>query len=399
MPYVLGVDVGTTRTAVAVCRTDGAGRAEPDVPLPAVPSALRLTPTGRIAVGEAGEPLVTATGFARRVGDPTPFALGRELCPPEELTALVVRWAVDRVTGHEGIPPEHVVLTHPMSWTGHTRAVMLAALREAGVDRVTLLAEPLAVAENHAFRHGAVGCLAVFGLGGTSSSAAAVRAGAVERWSEDLEPVAGEDFDDLIASHVRAVLGREFEDADYALLRHACEAAKRALSAGPSTVVPVHLPTGVAEVALTRTRFEDLVRPAVEHAVALLARTVRGLPVDVTVLVGGSARIPLIATLVPGRVVVEAAPELAAVRGAALHGRRVLLGDVEPEPRETSVLARDDPSLRFPVGAADQDDDFTAPPPRPPVDIVPLELPVRRTVGRVVRDLASVGRRATGEDR
>jgi hypothetical protein len=54
--------------------------------------------------------------------------------------------------------------------------------------------------------------------------------------------------------------------------------------------------------------------------------------------------------------------------------------------------------LRFPVGeiARTDDEEFTAPPPRPPVDVPPLELPPRR-VKRVANALNPVGRRSRAE--
>ena len=81
--------------------------------------------------------------------------------------------------------------------------------------------------------------------------------------------------------------------------------------------------------------------------------------------------------------------------------RRFVVGpEDEPEPIETSVMVRDDdPLLRFPVGGLDASDaEIAAPPPRPPVDITPLDLPERRTVKRVVRALAATGGRRRARD-
>ncbi|GGP34304.1 Hsp70 family protein [Saccharothrix coeruleofusca] len=414
MPYVLGVDVGTTRTAAAVCRLGGAGRAEPEVvglggPGGGVASFLQLTPDGTIAVGEPGDPRRTATGFLRRVGDEVPVVLGSELCAPEELTALMVAWVARQVADREGERASHVVLTHPPGWGPHAKGLVHGALRAMGLPEVTLLAEPLAAAENHVFARGPASTVGVFSMGSHAFSAALVRR-APDRgfellsWTEGVDQDAGADFDDAVLSHVRTELGRALGELDaedpralslLARLRRDCEAAKRVLSGTPETAVPVHLPTGPVEVVLTRARFEELIRPAVEQAVESLRRTCRGTTPDAVVLVGGSARIPLIAASVPGRVALEAAPETSVVKGAALAARRLLVGpEDEPEPVETSVLARgDDPRLRFPVGALELDDaEIAAPPPRPPVEITPLDLPERRSVKRVVRGFAVSGR-------
>ncbi|WP_306745694.1 Hsp70 family protein [Saccharothrix yanglingensis] len=427
LPYVLGVDVGTTRTAAAVCRLGGVGRAEPEPvglggPGGGVASVLQLTPDGAFAVGEPGDPRCTATGFVRRVGDAVPVFLDGEPCTPEELTALLVRWVVDQVARREGEPPAHVALAHPVGWGVHARGLAHQALRAAGVD-ASLVPEPVAAAHNHAFggpRPGGPDAfppntspLGVFGLGSHGSCAAVVgRDFELVAAVDGVEQDAGAAFDDAVAAHVRASLGRELDELDaddprtrglFARLRRDCEAAKRLLSGTVETSIPVHLPSGRVDVPLTRARFEELIRPPVEHAAAAFARLVANAGgVGTTVLVGGSARIPLVAAAVPGRVVLEAAPETSVVKGAALAARRFVVGpEDEPEPIETSVMVRDDdPLLRFPVGGLDASDAEIAapPPPRPPVDITPLDLPERRTVKRVVRALAATGGRRRARD-
>ncbi|TQM81343.1 Hsp70 protein [Saccharothrix saharensis] len=421
MPYVLGVDVGTTRTAAAVCRLGGAGRGEPEVvglggPGGGVASTLQLTPDGAFAVGEPGDPRWTATGFGRRVGDTVPIVLGvdpggtggpgagGELFTAEELTALLVMWVADQVAAREGERPAHIVLAHPPGWGPHAKGLAHRALRSVGLE-VSLVPEPVAAAENHAFTRSFAGSLGVFSLGSHAFGASVVGRGfELVHAVEGVDQAAGVDFDDAVFAHVRATLGRALAELDaddprtrglFARLRRDCEAAKRVLSGTLETSIPVHLPSGPVEVPITRARFEELIRPHVEQAVSVFER-VAAAGVEMTVLVGGSARIPLVAASVPGRVVLEAAPETSVVKGAALAARRLVVGpDAEPEPIETSVMVRDDdPLLRFPVGGQDAPEaEFTAPPPRPPVDITPLDLPERRTVKRVVRGLVPTGGR------
>ncbi len=416
MPYVLGVDVGTTRTAAAVCRLGGAGRGEPELvglggPGGGIASTLQLTPDGAFAVGEPGDPRWTATGFGRRVGDAVPVVLGpdprgadAERCTAEELTALMVLWVADQITAREGERPAHIVLAHPPGWGPYAKGLAHRALRAVGLE-VSLVPEPVAAAENHAFTRSFAGSLGVFSLGSHAFSASVVGRGfELLNTAEGVDQAAGADFDDAVFEHVRTSLGRALAELDaddprtrglFARLRRDCEAAKRMLSGTVETSIPVHLPSGPVDVPITRARFEDLIRPHVEQAVSVFDRVVSA-GVEMTVLVGGSARIPLVAASVPGRVVLEAAPETSAVKGAALAARKLVVGpDAEPEPIDTSVMVRDDdPLLRFPVGGPEAPDvEFTAPPPRPPVDITPLDLPERRTVKRVVRGLVPTGGR------
>lgn len=374
-------------------------------PAGGVLTSLQVTPDGAFVVGEPGDAMSTATDFVRRIGDDVPIAVGGQWCTAQDLTALMVLWVVGQVAEREG-QARHVAVTHPAGWGPYRTGLLHQALRQVGVDRATLVPRPLAAAESHG---GPGDTVAVLDIGSHVVACSVVRRPfEVLATAEGVDHLAGADFDDVVLEHVRSELGRKLDSLpDHLLvrLRRDCEAAKRQLSTAPEVVIPVHLPAERAEVRLTRPRFEDLVRPALEHAVDTLRRTASGYAPDVLRLVGGSARIPLVADLVAtafrGRIARDAAPETSVVKGAALVARRVVEGpDAEPEPLETSVLTRfDDPSLRFPVGELEfADVEFTAPPPRPSVDISPLDLPERRSVKRVVRAVAGRGRRTDNDD-
>lgn len=382
--------MGTTRTTAAVCRLDGGRDAEIAL---VVPSFLQLTDAGTFSVGEFGTPGWTATGFARRVGDAVPFSLGPETCSAEELTALLIMWVVSEVVAREGEQPRHLAVTHPGGWGPYRRGQLHAALRAVGVHEVTLVPEPLAAAENHAVRSRVVpdSSLAVFSLGSHAFSASVVRRSQHRTFEllnhvEGVDHHTGADFDDLLAALVRGRLGK-----DGVVSVAECEAAKRAF--GPSVVI--------SGVEITRDEFVEEIRPSVDHLVSTFARAVGAVQPDAVLLVGGGCRTPVIgdalSAAVDCRVLAEVAPEHSVAKGAAVAARLVVLGpEAEPEPFDTSVLVHTrEASLRFPVGEVVQADDeeFTAPPPRPPVDVPPLELPPRR-VKRMASALKPVGRRS-----
>ncbi|MDX3658452.1 Hsp70 family protein [Streptomyces sp. ID05-26A] len=397
MAYVLGVDVGTTRTTAAVCRLDGARDAEIVL---VVPSSLQLTDAGTFSVGERAVPGWTATGFARRVGDAVPFSLGPETCPAEELTALLIMWVVGEVVAREGEQPRHLAVSHPAGWGPYRRGQLFTAMRAVGLHDVTLVPEPLAAAENHAVRSRVVSkaSLAVFSLGSHAFSTSVVRR-AQNRTFELVNHVdgvdhhTGADFDDLLQGLVRGRLGKDGQVSSAE-----CEAAKRAFGPSAPSVV-------VSGVEISRDEFVEEIRPSVEHLVSTFVRAVGAVQPDAVLLVGGVCRMPVIgdvlASSVDCRVLAEAAPEHSVAKGLAVAARLVLMGpEVEPEPLDTSVLLHTrEQSMRFPVGeVAGPDDDFTAPPPRPPVDVSPLELPPRR-VKRVARVLKPAGRRSSSSSR
>ncbi|MFS8104380.1 Hsp70 family protein [Lentzea alba] len=395
MAYVLGVDVGTTRTTAAVCRLDGARDAEIAL---VVPSLLQLTDAGTFSVGDVDPTGWTASGFVRRVGDAVPFSLGPESCPAEELTALLIMWVIGEVVAREGEQPRHVAVSHPAGWGPYRRGQLYAALRQVGVHDVTLVPEPFAAAENHAVRSRVLpdSSLAVFSLGSHAFSASVVKRTSGRTFElvnhvEGIDHHAGADFDDLLAGLVRGRLGK---DGFVSALE--CEAAKRAF--GPAVVI--------SGVEVTRDEFVEEIRPSVDHLVCTFTRALGAVQPDAVLLVGGACRMPVIgdalSAAVDCRVLAEAAPEHSVAKGAAVAARLVLVGpEAEPEPIETSVLVHTrEASLRFPVGeiARPDDEEFTAPPPRPPVDVSPLELPPRR-VKRVARVLKPAGRRSGSRSR
>src|ERR1700754_4854620 len=154
MSYQLGIDLGTTYTAAAVCRSQDRGWVEPEVVTlgtrsAIVPSVMFVAPEGSVVVGEAAErraltdPGRVVREFKRRIGDPTPIVVAGQAWPPEELAARLVRWVVDRVAEREGGPADRIAVTHPASWGSHKQDLLAAALAGEGIT-ATFLAEPQA---------------------------------------------------------------------------------------------------------------------------------------------------------------------------------------------------------------------------------------------------------------
>src|SRR3954469_10355683 len=119
MPYVLGVDVGTSRTAAAVCRQTGSTWADAEIAqlgerTPGIPTVVYFAADGGILVGDAAQrnaaadPANAARCFSRRVGDAVPVMIGGDACMAEEITAVLVTWVVNEVASAEGSAPQHV---------------------------------------------------------------------------------------------------------------------------------------------------------------------------------------------------------------------------------------------------------------------------------------------------
>ncbi|MBW0116561.1 Hsp70 family protein, partial [Pseudonocardia abyssalis] len=360
MGYQLGIDLGTTYTSAAVCRSDDRRWVEPEVVTlgtrgATIPSVLFLAPDGSVVVGDAAErraltdPDRVVREFKRRIGDPTPIVVAGRAWAPEELSARLVRWVVDRVAEREGGPATRIAVTHPASWGPHKRDLLAGALAAQGVS-VTYLAEPQAAALHYssAERVEPGSTIAVYDLGGGTFDAAVVRKADPARAGsgtagfgllgrpEGLERLGGIDFDEAVFDHVRDGLPEVFANLDatdpatlsaVARVRRDCTEAKEALSSDTEVSIPVLLPGSRGSVRLHRSEFESMIRPHVEETVAALRSAVRsaGLTPDqltAVLLVGGSSRIPLVAQLVSeqlGRpVAVDTDPKNAIAKGAAL---------------------------------------------------------------------------------
>ena len=391
MSYRLGIDLGTTYTAAAV---EERGRAEV-VQLgdhaPQIPSAVFVREDGELVVGEAAvrrgsvQPDRLEREFKRRLGDRVPFVLGGQEVTAEALTARLLQMVVTDVQRRQGGPPERIALTHPANWGPHRREVFLSAVRLAGVGPVTLMTEPAAAAVHYSSteRADTGDVVAVYDLGGGTFDAAVLRKAAGEfelmGTPSGVEQLGGVDFDDRVFEHVLGALGDaagQLDPQDPAVvtalvrLRRECTEAKEALSTDAEAVVPVTLPGMPATgVRLSRAEFEDMIRGDVDSTVRCMRRALESAsvaPEDVrtVVLVGGSARIPLVAEALGhafGRpVTVSTQPKLAVALGAALLAGGVLPAppagpapDPDPAPGPTGERRATGPSgrgERTPVG-------------------------------------------------
>ncbi len=353
MSYQLGIDLGTTYSAAAVCRSDGrvevaslGGRAS------SVASVAFVGPDGSLVVGEAAQrraltdPDRVVREFKRRVGDATPMVVGGVPVAAEVVAARFVRWMINEVAAREGGEASAVAVTHPAGWGPHKRALFEQALTAEGVEGVVFLSEPQAAAMGYANaeRVAPGSVVGVYDLGGGTFDAAVARkldSGGFEVLGrpEGIERLGGVDFDEAVYEHVSLALGAALQGMDtadpavlagVAALRRECTAAKEALSSDTEVTIPVMLPGLHTQVRLVRSEFEEMIRPSIEDTVEALRRAVasadvNGGELDAVLLVGGSSRIPLIAQLVSaelGRpVAVDADPKTTIATGAALAAR------------------------------------------------------------------------------
>ncbi|WP_436495770.1 Hsp70 family protein [Actinokineospora sp. HUAS TT18] len=325
---VLSVDLGTSNT-VAVLSAHGRAPRVVEVDGSAtMPSAVFAAEDGGLVVGREAErrarldPSRFEPNPKRRVDEGT-LLLGTAVVPVTDALAAVLRRVGDEVSRQlGGGKPDEVRLTHPAQWGPVRRNVLLSAARQANLGpNLALVPEPVAAAAHFAsFGHTlAPGqALAVYDLGAGTFDVAIVAAtqnGFAVLAENGLPDLGGMDVDQTVLEHVGRQVSHRDPGGWQRLLRpesladrrarrallEDVKGAKEALSRHPQTEVP--MPEPFDDVLVTRAELEALIRPSMLRSVELLASTIRatGLTPDRLVgiyLVGGSSRIPLVATLI-----------------------------------------------------------------------------------------------------
>ncbi|WP_432989057.1 Hsp70 family protein [Dactylosporangium sp. CA-233914] len=366
MPFRFAVDLGTSNTVAVVDRGDGTPRPLLFDGSPVLPSAVFADASGALLVGRDAERLMM-TDAARFEPNPKGrvdegvILLGDREVPVAELLAAVLRRAAGEAL-QTGVPViDATVLTCPVDWGNTRRRVLLEAAARAGLGRVTLLDEPVSAAtycvRALGGRLAAGRCAVVFDFGGGTLDVTVVEAtGAGLRVlaTGGLADLGGTDVDDALVGH----LGHLVAAADPQLWRRLAapqtlaelrdrrtfwsevRQAKEMLSRAASA--PVHVPGSDRATHLTREELDRVAGPLVDRAVDETRRVLQRSGVtpavlDAIVLVGGSSRLPLVASRLHARFglapVVPEQPELPVAFGA------LLLANDTPQPTPTTSTA------------------------------------------------------------
>ncbi|TCO55151.1 Hsp70 family protein [Actinocrispum wychmicini] len=377
------------------------GTAEPRLLGESLPSAVWLDPSGQLVVGRDAErqARLDASRF-----EPTPklrvsegqVLLGDTTVPVVDLLAALLRHVLTEARRELGGDPDQLILTHPAAWGPSRRDALMTATRVAGVRcRTHLVPEPVAAAArfvtlpNVSLAPGQ--SLTVLDVGGGTTDVAVVLAGP-QGWqvlADGGADIGGRDLDFELLQHVRTndpvwtELGRPTTPAARRVARTLAEdvrAAKEALSRYPHTDIP--MPPPLPDAHMTRGEFEALIRPLLAKMVDVLVEVVaRARPQHMAgvFLVGGSTRVPLLASLVRERTgmqpVVLESPENTVALGA--------LADV----RKPAVSA---PVLAAPVSAPMVAAPPPPPPPGPTVVVQPGWAPPPRRKSRLIPVSAAI---------
>lgn len=350
---IIGIDLGTTNSEVAVVE-NGIPRVLPgDDGDPILPSFVGLADDGRLLVGKPARnqfPLVpdrTVKSIKRKMGQDVKIALGDQQYRPQEISAMILRTLKDRAQKSLGKDIAKAVVTVPAYFNDAQRQATIEAGQMAGLEVVRILNEPTAAALVYDPEQSEGLNVLVYDLGGGTFDVSIVRAeaGVVEVMASHGDTqLGGDDFDDLLLNHIcdnfnthHRIDLRENRTTRARVLR-AAEAAKRQLSdhafarveeefIAEKDGVPLHI-----SVEISRGDYEDLIRPLIDRTMdcvqcSLDDARLTAAQIDRVVLVGGSTRTPLIANLLEGRLERPARkdidPDLCVAMGAAVQAAMI----------------------------------------------------------------------------
>ncbi|MGJ8728912.1 molecular chaperone DnaK [Listeria aquatica] len=357
MSKIIGIDLGTTNSAVAVLE-GGEAKIIPN------PEGARTTPSvvgfknGERQVGEVAKRAAitnpnTVISIKRHMGTDYKETIEGKDYSPQEISAIILQYLKGYAEDYLGETVDKAVITVPAYFNDAQRQATKDAGKIAGLEVERIINEPTAAALAYGMdKTDKDQTILVFDLGGGTFDVSILELGdgvfEVHSTAGD-NHLGGDDFDqkiiDYLVSEFKKENGIDLSQDKMALqrLKDAAEKAKKDLSGVMSTQIslpfitageagPLHL-----EVNLTRAKFDELTSDLVERTVgptrqALKDAGLSASDIDQVILVGGSTRIPAVQEAITKELGKEphrgVNPDEVVAMGAAIQGG-VITGDVK----------------------------------------------------------------------
>jgi molecular chaperone DnaK (HSP70) len=376
---IIGIDLGTTNSEVAVFREGRAVVIPDENRRKILPSFVGIGDDGAVLVGEAAKnqyplyPERTVRSIKRKMGADERVELAGKSYTPQEISAIILRRLKSIAEQHLGEPVNKAVITVPAYFNDAQRQATREAGQIAGLEVARIINEPTAAALSYEATHHGRKHILVYDLGGGTFDVSVVR---IE--DEVVEVLAshgnnhlgGDDFDQKVVDHLLSHL-QEKEKVNAKVSRQAmarigraAEAAKITLSDQPFAMIeeeylleshgrPVHL-----SVELAREDYEAMIEPYIRETleavhIALNGAQLTVADIDEILLVGGATRTPLVEERLEREFKRqprgEVDPDLCVAMGAAIQAAMVagqevasVLVDITPYTFGTSAVGEID---------------------------------------------------------
>ena len=320
MGKIIGIDLGTTNSCVAVmeggqptviANTEGART---------TPSVVAFTKTGERLVGEPAKRQAvtnaekTISSIKREMGRDYKVTIDDKKYSPQEISAMILQKLKADAEGYLGEKVTEAVITVPAYFNDAQRQATKDAGKIAGLDVKRIINEPTAAALAYGLDNEKEQKIMVYDLGGGTFDVSIIEIGdgVIEVLSTAGDNrLGGDDFDqkivDYIVADFKATNGVDLSADKMALQRvkEAAEKAKKELSTATTTNInlpfismnasgPLHL-----DLNLTRAKFDELTSSLVERTAEPVKRALSDAGLSAAelgqvLLVGGSTRIPAV---------------------------------------------------------------------------------------------------------
>jgi molecular chaperone DnaK len=320
MSKIIGIDLGTTNSCVAVmeggkpvvvANTEGART---------TPSVVAFTKTGERLVGEPAKRQAvtnaekTISSIKREMGTDYKKEIDGKKYSPQEISAMILQKLKADAENYLGEKVSEAVITVPAYFNDAQRQATKDAGKIAGLDVKRIINEPTAAALAYGLDNESEQKIMVYDLGGGTFDVSIIEIGdgVIEVLSTSGDNrLGGDDFDQKITDYMIAEFKKQ-EGVDLSTdkmalqrLKEAAEKAKKELSSATTTNINLPFITATAEgpkhfdMNLTRAKFDELTRDLVDRTAvpvqnALKDAGITAAELGQVLLVGGSTRIPAV---------------------------------------------------------------------------------------------------------
>lgn len=320
MSKVIGIDLGTTNSCVAVME----GGEAVVIPNPegarTTPSVVGFKKDGERIVGETAKrqaitnPDRTIASIKRHMGTNHKESIDGKDYSAQEISAMILQKLKSDAEAYLGQTVTQAVITVPAYFNDSQRQATKDAGKIAGLEVLRIVNEPTAAALAYGLEKSEDQTILVYDLGGGTFDVSILELGdgffEVKATSGD-NRLGGDDFDQVVMDYLVAEFKKEQgidlskDKAAVQRLKDAAEKAKKELSGVLTTTVSLPFITVVdgvpqhLEINLTRAKFDELTADLVERTLGPTRQALNDAgmtPADLNriVLVGGSTRIPAV---------------------------------------------------------------------------------------------------------
>jgi molecular chaperone DnaK len=320
MSKIIGIDLGTTNSCVAVMEGGKPVVIANAEGVRTTPSVVAFTKNGERLIGELAKRQAvtnaekTISSIKRHMGTDYRVAIDDKKYSPQEISAMILQKLKADAESYLGETVTEAVITVPAYFNDSQRQATKDAGKIAGLDVKRIINEPTAAALAYGLDNEREQKIMVYDLGGGTFDVSIIEIGegVIEVLSTNGDTfLGGDDFDNKITDYMLAEFKRT-EGVDLSTdkmalqrLKEAAEKAKKELSSATTTNINLPFITVTSEgpkhldMTLTRAKFDDLTRDLVERTAIPVQNALRDAGLSASeitkvLLVGGSTRIPAV---------------------------------------------------------------------------------------------------------